>query len=361
MADPGLEIPLKVKFTNIDEEIRATSEKLASLNSLLKTVTGESIGELVSSALDKTSEKYVNAIKKAKEEAIREIDEKAPERLKQAEEKARQEAISSGKGSFDVLMAGEHAKKEEEKKIEEEKRRKEEEVEKKYEKKSDRTVKAAEVVAATTPNNVDKEVMGLMKSMSSTLKGLSDSSIKFTKQIFNIVEDVYKEMRNASPLLQTMETLFNLAWQMFFMPLGNKLGEILIPAVIHLVENVMSMWDKFEDMDLGQMISFAIKEGVTMMAAYFNEIGGILAGQSDIVGDIGKLLQSIGSFIEKYGLKLVDLVMNIVSFVIEHINVIIMGIFELMLASIASMAAIHVTQMANHAAMIAFLSITLAK
>ena len=366
MADSGLEVPLKIKFTNIDEEVRATSEKLASLNSLLKSVTGDSIGEIAEKHYKAQMEKYKEEIEKAKEEAIREIDEKAPERLDQAQKEAhdlaKEKALESGKSYFDAetegYRAGQKAREEEAKKIEEEKKKKEEEVEKKYQ---DKAAGNAKYVMDSNPNNVDKEVMGLMKGMSSTLKGLADSSIKFTKQIFNIVEDVYREMRNASPLLQTMETLFNLAWQMFFMPLGNKLGEILIPAVIHLVENVMEMWDKFEDMDLGQMISFAIKEGVTMMATYFNEIGGILAGQSGVVGDIGKLLQSIGSFIEKYGLKLVELVMNIVSFVIEHINVIIMGIFELMLASIAAMAAIHTTQMANHASLIAFLAIALAK
>ena len=369
MADPGLTVPLKVKIENIDEEIRTTSEKLASLNSLLKTITKNSIGDLVGAALNDSAKIYEEQLKKAKEAALKEIDDKAEERLnkayQEASEKYKKEAIARGDASYSIGylsdLAGTRAKDAEAKKIEAEKEAKEEELDKKYEKKSERTKKAAEMVVATTPNELDKEVMGLMKDMSDTLKGLSDSAIKFTKQIFNIVEDVYKEMRNASPLLQTMETLFNLAWQMFFMPLGNKLGEILIPAVIRLLENVMEMWDKFEGMDLGEMISFAIKEGVTMMASYFSDIGGLLAEQSDVVGDIGKLLQSIGAFIEKYGLKLVELVMNIVSFVIEHINVIIMGIFELMLTSVAALASIHMSQMVNHLALIAFLSVALAE
>ena len=84
-----------------------------------------------------------------------------------------------------------------------------------------------------------KEIIPITKKMNGALEsGL--------RNVIGTVQDIYKRLMSSSPLLQSIEQLFNLAVSLFFMPLGNKLATVMLPAILQLVDGVMETWDKFE-------------------------------------------------------------------------------------------------------------------
>ena len=219
--------------------------------------------------------------------------------------------------------------------------------------------KNAQFVKDTEGTGTDKMMMGLMKELGGTLKGFADSTIKFTKEVFGLIEDIYERIKGASPLLQTIEQIFNLVWTLFFMPLGNKLGEMLIPAVGKMMDAVMDIWDKFEGKTLGEMFSIAIREGVKLVASFFTEIGSILQEDTGIVKSIGDVLVGLGKFIETGLPQLIDIGFRIVSFFIDHLGLVIVGVFEAMLASLAIQISLLTTMITNHLSLVAFLAVAL--
>ena len=140
------------------------------------------------------------------------------------------------------------------------------------------------------------------------------------KKGFGIVEDIYSRLKSASPLLQAIESMFNLAMQLFFMPLGNKLAEVLIPAVLELVDDVVAIWDSFEGKSLGEMFTFAIDKGTTLIGGFFNSIGDKLIEQGGMVGNIGRLLESVGNFIENNGAQVLNSILSIVTTLLGNIK-----------------------------------------
>lgn len=140
------------------------------------------------------------------------------------------------------------------------------------------------------------------------------------KKGFGIVEDIYSRLKSASPLLQAIESMFNLAMQLFFMPLGNKLAEVLIPAVLELVDDVVAIWDSFEGKSLGEMFTFAIDKGTTLIGGFFNDIGDKLIEQGGMVGNIGRLLESVGNFIENNGAQVLNSILGIVTTLLGNIK-----------------------------------------
>lgn len=137
---------------------------------------------------------------------------------------------------------------------------------------------------------------------------------------FGIVEDIYNGMKSASPLLQSIETLFNLAMQLFFMPLGNKIAETLIPATIELVDSVVKMWDSFEGKSLPEMLDYAFSVGVKLFGQYFNNIGETLSNQGGLLSGIGNILQTIGAFIEGPGIELLNNILKVINTVLSNLK-----------------------------------------
>ena len=125
------------------------------------------------------------------------------------------------------------------------------------------------------------------------IKGLTG----ITQGSFQFLEMIYNQLKSASPLLQTIESLFNLAVQLFFMPLGNKLAEVMLPAVLDLVDNVVEMWDAMEGMSISQMIDYMMTVGVQYFAQFFQDLGEQLSEQGGLLGTIGNLMTSIGDFL----------------------------------------------------------------
>ncbi len=138
------------------------------------------------------------------------------------------------------------------------------------------------------------------------------------KKGFGIVEDIYGRLKAASPLLQTIESLFNLAMTLFFMPLGNKLAEVLIPATIDLLDKVVDMWDAFEGKTFGEMLGIAVNQGVKLFASYFNNIGELLKEQGGYAASIGTLLSTIGDFIMNHGASTLKFILTATTTILSN-------------------------------------------
>lgn len=184
----------------------------------------------------------------------------------------------------------------------------------------------------------DKAVkqIAMVRSAVHTSTNLVGNSLK---KGFGIVEDIYGRLKSASPLLQAIESMFNLAMQLFFMPLGNKLADVMIPSVLQLVDDVIRIWDSFEGKTLSEMFDFAISQAGRIFGGYFSNIGDALINQGGDISSIGKLLKSIGGFIENNGAKVIETILNVVSTIISNFKHFISLWFTLKMTEIAMGAA----------------------
>ena len=162
-----------------------------------------------------------------------------------------------------------------------------------------------------------------MGMVASGVQQLAGAGISLIKNTFGILQDIYNRMKAASPLLQSIEALFNLAMMLFFMPLGNKLAEVILPATLELVDAVVDMWDKFGDQSLPEMFNTAITEGVRIFGGYIENIGTLLSEQGGLLGSIGELILSIGDFIQDNGVQVLNSVIRIMDITVSHLGTII--------------------------------------
>ena len=151
------------------------------------------------------------------------------------------------------------------------------------------------------------------------IKGLTG----ITQGSFQFLEMIYNQLKSASPLLQTIESLFNLAVQLFFMPLGNKLAEVMLPAVLELVDNVVEMWDAMEGMSISQIIETMMTTGVQYFGQFFQDIGAKLSEQGGLLGSIGNLMTAIGDFLETDAAGLLNTLVNISTLIISNLKEVI--------------------------------------
>ena len=191
------------------------------------------------------------------------------------------------------------------------------------------------------------ETLGLLKDLSGVMKDFGNSIVGFVQGMFGVVEDIYKQMRKSSPLLEMIENLFTLAMQLFFMPLGNKLAEVMLPAIINLLDAVMDIWDKFEGKTLGQMFSIAITEGVQLVASYLMDLGSLLEDEGGIVGSIGSLLSTIGDFLADDGARIIEFLVKVFEFLMNNVGYLILMAVEFFAASIGIQSGIFAYLMAR--------------
>lgn len=180
-----------------------------------------------------------------------------------------------------------------------------------------------------------KKDADLTKFIGEQFDKIANTMTKGVNMAFGVIEDIYKEMKKSSPLLQTLESLFNLAMQLFFMPLGNKLAEVLLPAVINLVETAAKLWDEIGDGNLGQIFTYAIQYGINALAGFFKDTGNLLKDQGGLLGSIGNIMTTIGNFIEGPMLNIVQAIFDAIGFVAEHLKEIITAIVAFKVASLA--------------------------
>ena len=180
-----------------------------------------------------------------------------------------------------------------------------------------------------------------MQILSAGVSKVSGFGMSVLQGTFGVLEDIYGRLKAASPLLQTIESLFNLAMQLFFMPIGNKLAEVILPATLELVDAVVDMWDKFEGKTLPDMIEHAITEGVQIIGDYFIDIGESLQGENDLLNAIGNLITNIGEFIKNDAVSVLTSLLNVMTFVLEHIKEIV----AILIAMYTMNAALQILQL----------------
>ena len=217
-----------------------------------------------------------------------------------------------------------------------------------------RTDGGGSTAAPTDAKKERKDRAERLASISKGMQTIATTGMNALKTGLGILTDVFERIKAASPLLQAVETLFNLAMQLFFMPLGTKLATVLIPHVTALVENVMKIWDGFEGKSLSEILDTTISIGIEAFGKYFTNLGAELSKSGGILGAIGNMLSMIGSLITNHGEKLIKTVMNILTFVIGHIPEILGAIFTFMAVSKAlQVAQIAVLMAINWKTMIA--------
>lgn len=199
---------------------------------------------------------------------------------------------------------------------------------------------AKKAAGAAGFSNPQMETLGLLKDLSGVMKDFGNSIVGFVQGMFGVVEDIYKQMKKSSPLLEMIENLFNLAMTLFFMPLGNKLAEVMLPAIINMLDAVMDIWDKFEGKTLGEMFSIAITEGVQLVASYLMDLGALLKDEGGIVGAIGSLLSTIGDFLADDGARIIEFLAKVFEFLMNNVGKLILAAIEFFVASIAIQTAI---------------------
>lgn len=158
--------------------------------------------------------------------------------------------------------------------------------------------------------------------------------------VIGTVQDIYNRLKQSSPLLQTIESLFNLAVQLFFMPLGNKLATVLLPAVLELVDGVMEIWDKFEGKSLGEMLTIAISEGARLFGEYIANIGTLLKEEGGVVGSIGSTLVVLGNLISSKGAEIINGISKLLEFIMQNLPGIITALVAFKIMTGAMLAAI---------------------
>lgn len=149
---------------------------------------------------------------------------------------------------------------------------------------------------------------------------VASEELKVLKSTFGILQDVHQRLVQASPLLQSIESLFNLAVQLFFMPLGTKLATEMLPAILELVDNVMEIWEGFEGKTLGELLGDTIELGAEIFGEYFKDLGKQLSEEGGILGSIGKVLYGLGDFIEDHGEQLLSMITTLGAFIMNNLD-----------------------------------------
>ena len=185
-----------------------------------------------------------------------------------------------------------------------------------------------------------RTTVGVMNAVSQGESKIATEGLNVLKKSFGILEDLHKRLLSASPLLRNIESLFNLAVQLFFMPLGNKLAEIMIPAVIDLVDRVTALWESFEGKSLGQILGIMIEEGATIFGEYFNDLGDQLEDEGGLLGSIASFLHTIGDMIQSGELvTFIKVGLGLLTFIIDHFKEMIALIVAFKAASLANQIA----------------------
>ncbi len=184
----------------------------------------------------------------------------------------------------------------------------------------------------STIADANEKIMPVVQKASSTL----ESGIK---SVIGILQDVHKRLLSASPLLQSVERLFNLAVTLFFMPLGNKLATVMLPAVLELVDGVMEIWDKFDGKSFSEMLNVAVTEGAKLFGEYFISLGEEFKEQGGILGSIGSLLVTLGNLIEKLGDGLLERLLDVFNWLVSNLGTFIGTLVALKFVEISLQAA----------------------
>lgn len=201
---------------------------------------------------------------------------------------------------------------------------------------TDANSKAANAEADKKEKEKTNKQIGQVQS---ALNSAADITSSILTETFNVIQQLYERLKKSSPLLETIETLFNLAMTLLFMPLGNALGEVILPSVIDLVDNILSMWELFDEQfnqgDLSGMLTTIFTTGVNYIGQFIESIGEKLMTQGGLLGGIGRLLNVIGEFLKGDMASVLGTLVKIGTWVIDHVKELVSLIVAFKAASFA--------------------------
>lgn len=90
---------------------------------------------------------------------------------------------------------------------------------------------------------------------------------------------IYQQMKKASPVLQAVSNLFELAWNLLWMPLGNMLGTVLLPLAETMINFAIAFNQLFSDFSMQSLLDVTMRLGEVLMATFqtlFNMLFDIL-------------------------------------------------------------------------------------
>lgn len=183
------------------------------------------------------------------------------------------------------------------------------------------------------------DAKGLAGGGAQMASGAGDAIMKVMQTTMSIVEDIYKKLVESSPLLQAVESLFNLAMQLFFMPLGNKLAEEFLPAIMDMIDEVMDFWDKMDGKGLDEILDATLDKFVDIFVGLLNKIGTQLATHGGLIGAIGKLLTTIGGLMTTILPKIINFSVEIMKWLADNFPILIGTIVAFKVATITLMLA----------------------
>lgn len=81
-----------------------------------------------------------------------------------------------------------------------------------------------------------------------------------------IIAGIYNRMKKASPVLQAISSLFQLALDLVLMPIGNMLGEYLLPLAQTMIEFAIAFNTLFSDFSFGTLLDVFMRLGEIVTA-----------------------------------------------------------------------------------------------
>ena len=190
-------------------------------------------------------------------------------------------------------------------------------------------------IASDEATKGQKAGIALLGQASDSSGKIGDDIMKLMKTGIGIIEDIHTKLKQSSPLLQSVENLFNLAVQLFFMPLGNKLATVMLPAIMDLVDGVLGMWDEIEGLDLGDMLTKMIEYGARLFGQFFENLGEKLSEQGGLLGSIGSILEAVGDFIENRLGSFLQTMLNLLETIMSNLGTLAIAFIEFKMLSVA--------------------------
>lgn len=202
------------------------------------------------------------------------------------------------------------------------------------------------------PDDAENSVMNALKGYVSAMKGEKGDSdkersanqsqafqktaaflqkgvgmlIMIGQKSFDVIKQILNRLKASSPLLQAIESLFNLAMTLFFMPLGNKLATVLLPAVLELVDSMVDMWDELGDGGIDEIFNKAMDYGVRKFADFFGKIADLFEKSDNsflrAIGSLSKMIEQL--------IPIVKPIVDLASWVVDNIPLLIGAIVGLL-------------------------------
>jgi len=164
---------------------------------------------------------------------------------------------------------------------------------------------------------------------------------------FGIIEKLWKMVVEFSPGLKAILDLFNVALQLFFLPIGTALMGELLPMVTDLLENAAemsgTMWDAYENGGFGSMLSTAFAGAIPLLFDTIIDAISLIPEDSPL-GGLRTLLITLVEFVRDHGKQLLMGLLDLTLIVMQVMTGIVTN-FPLLFGLIGTMIGLQIAQL----------------